>query len=149
MVGDGDTPAGALVGLWRLEEAFIVDEQDRRIGPAFGERPEGYIDYRPDGMMLTVVADATRPKLSGDRLAAPVEERAAAFSGVSAYAGRYVFDVRKVNHTVEVASLTNWVGTEVVRYVEFAGDKAIYRTAPQILNGVSSVVRLVWARHKP
>ena len=29
MVGDGDTPAGALVGLWRLEEAFIVDENDR------------------------------------------------------------------------------------------------------------------------
>jgi hypothetical protein len=40
-------------------------------------------------MMMTIVADADRPKLSGDRLAAPVEERAAAFSGVSAYAGRY------------------------------------------------------------
>jgi hypothetical protein len=142
-------PGASLVGLWRLEEAFIVDEHDRPIGPAFGERPEGYIDYRPDGMMITVVADATRPKLSGDRLAAPVEERAAAFSGVSAYAGRYVFDGEKVTHTVEVASLPNWVGSQVVRYVEFAGDKAIYRTAPQILNGVSSVVRLVWARHKP
>jgi hypothetical protein len=142
-------PAAALVGLWRLEEAFIVDENDRRIGPAFGERPEGYIDYRPDGMMLTVVADADRPKLTGDRLAAPVEERAAAFSGVSAYAGRYIFDGEKVTHTVEVASLPNWVGSQVVRYVEFAGDKAIYRTAPQTLNGVSSVVRLVWARHKP
>jgi hypothetical protein len=99
--------------------------------------------------MLTVVADLDRPKLSGDRLAAPVEERAAAFSGTSAYAGRYVFDGRKVTHTVEVATVPNWVGTEVVRYVELAGDRAIYRTAPQILNGVSTVIRLVWTRHKP
>jgi hypothetical protein len=51
-----------------------------------------------------------------------------------------------VTHTIDVASYPNWVGTEVVRYVEFAGDKAIYTTAPQVLNGVISVVRLVWAR---
>jgi hypothetical protein len=141
-----DGPEAALVGLWKLEEAFLVDAEDRKIGPAFGKRPVGYINYLPSGMMMTVVTDADRPPLSADRLAAPVEERAAAFSGVSAYAGTWAFDGRKVTHRIELSSLPNWVGTEVVRFVEIAGDRVIYRTAPQMLNGVSSVVRLVWAK---
>lgn len=143
---NSDDPAAALVGLWKLQEAFLVDAEDRKLGPAFGKRPVGYINYMPNGMMMTVVADADRPNLSADRLAAPVEERAAAFSGVSAYAGTWAFDGQAVVHTIEVSSLPNWVGTDVVRYVEVDGDTAIYRTAPQVLNGVSSVVRLVWAK---
>lgn len=143
-----DGPGASLVGLWKLEEAFLVDGEDRKIGPAFGTRPVGYISYMPNGMMMTVVTDADRPQLSADRLAAPVEERAAAFSGVSAYAGTWAFDGKKVTHKVELASLPNWVGTEVVRFVEMDGDRVIYRTAPQMLNGVSSVVRLVWARQQ-
>jgi hypothetical protein len=143
---NGDSPEATLVGLWKLEEAFLVDAEDRKIGPAFGARPVGYINYLPNGMMMTVVTDADRKPLSADRLAAPIEERAAAFSGVSAYVGTWQFDGRKVTHQIEVSSLPNWVGTEVVRFVEVAGDRVIYRTAPQMLNGVSSVVRLVWAR---
>jgi hypothetical protein len=141
-----DGPGQALIGLWKLEEAFLVDAEDRRLGPAFGSRPVGYINYMASGMMMTVVTDADRPPLSADRLAAPVAERAAAFSGVSAYAGTWVFDGEKVTHTIELSSLPNWVGTQVVRFVELAGDRVIYRTAPQMLNGVHSVVRLVWVR---
>ena len=143
---NSDDPAAALVGLWKLQEAFLVDGEDRRIGTAFGKRPVGYINYLPNGMMMTVVTDADRPPLSADRLAAPVEERAAAFSGISAYDGTWRFDGRQVVHTIEVSSLPNWVGTDVVRFVELEGDRAVYRTAPQVLNGVSSVVRLVWAK---
>jgi hypothetical protein len=143
-----DDPAAALVGTWRLEEAVVVDENDRTIGPAFGGNPAGYIAYMPDGMMITVIADADQPMLSGDRLAAPVEERAAAFSAASAYAGRWRFDGHTVIHTVEVATYPNWVGTEVVRYVEFADDKVVYRTEPQPIDGVARVVRLIWTRHK-
>lgn len=139
----------ALVGVWTLEEAHIVDEDGKKIGSAFGDNPSGYIAYMADGMMITVIADKDQPPLSGDRLSAPLEERAAAFSAASAYAGRYRFDGRKVTHSVEVCTYPNWVGTEIVRYVEFAGDKVIYRTEIQPLNGVSSVIRLVWARHRP
>jgi hypothetical protein len=146
--GNADA-AAALVGMWRLEEAVIVDEEDSTIGPAFGNNPAGYIAYMADGMMITVIADADQPNLGGDRLAAPVEERAAAFSAASAYAGRWRFDGRTVVHTVEVATYPNWVGTEVVRTVEFAGDKVIYRTEPQPIDGVTSVIRLIWARHQP
>lgn len=138
--------AAALVGMWRLEEAYIVDSEDRRIRPAFGGRPAGYIAYMPDGMMMTVIADADQPALSGDRLAAPIEERAAAFSASSAYAGRYRVEGNRVIHTVEVATYPNWVGTEVVREVELQGDRVIYRTEPQPLEGISAVIRLIWAR---
>ena len=127
----------------------MVDEQDRRIGPAFGIDPRGYIAYMTGGRMISVIADSEQPKLTGDRLSAPIEERAAAFSAANAYAGRYRFDGRKVVHTVEVCTNPNWVGTEVVRYVEFAGDKVIYRTEPQPLAGVTSVLRLVWTRQGP
>ena len=146
--GNAD-PAAALVGMWRLQEAVIVDDRDRTIGPAFGNNPAGYIAYMADGMMITVIADADQPNLGGDRLSAPVEERAAAFSAASAYAGRWRFDGRTVVHTVEIATYPNWIGTEVVRTVEFAGDRVIYRTAPQPIDGVTSIVRLIWARHRP
>jgi len=146
---EDEAAAAALVGMWRLEEACIFDEQGARIGPAFGSNPSGYIAYMADGMMITVIADKDQPPLSGDRLSAPLEERAAAFSAASAYAGRYRFDGRKVTHTVDICTYPNWVGTEIVRYVEFAGDKVIYRTETQPLNGVNSVIRLVWARHRP
>lgn len=144
-----DEAADTLVGMWKLEEADTVDADDRVLGPAFGGKPSGYIVYRPDGMMITVITDANQPKLSGDRLAAPVEERAAAFSAASAYAGGYRFNGRQVTHMVEVASYPNWVGTEIIRNVELVGDKAIYRTEPQILDGVSVILRFVWARHRP
>jgi len=135
-----------LIGVWYLEEAFIVDEKGQRIGPAFGDNPAGYMAYMPDGMMMTVIADADQPDLSGDRFSSSLEERAAAFSSASAYAGRYRFDGRKVTHSVEVCTFPNWVGTEVTRYVEFSGDTVIYRTEPQPLNGTISIIRLVWAR---
>jgi len=139
-------PAASLVGFWRLKEAFVVDLEGRRIGAAFGSNPKGYITYMPGGMMMTVIADAEQPPLSGDRFSAPVEERARAFSAASAYAGRYRFDGRTVVHTVEVCTYPNWVGSEVVRTVELAGDEAVYQTAPHPLGGVDAIVRLVWQR---
>jgi len=139
-------PAASLVGLWRLKDAFVADLQGKRTGPAFGPSPKGYIVYMPDGTMMIVVADTDQPPLSGDRLNAPVEERARAYSLTSAYAGRYRFDGSKVVHTVEVCTYPNWIGTEVVRSVELNGDEAILRTAPQPLNGVQSVVCLIWQR---
>lgn len=138
--------AASLIGMWTLKEAFVADLQGRRIGPAFGANPKGTIAYMPNGTMISVIADADQPRLSGDRLGAPVEERARAFSAASAYAGRYRFDGRTVVHTVEICTYPNWVGTEVVRTVEFAGDKAIYRTEPQPLGGIEAVVCLVWQR---
>jgi len=142
-----DTSATAsLVGVWTLKEAFIADLQGRKIGPAFGSNPKGTIAYLPNGRMISVIADADQPHLSGDRLSAPVEERARAFSAASAYAGRYRFDGRTVVHTVEVCTYPNWVGTEVVRTVELNGDEATYRTEPHPLGGVDSVVCLVWQR---
>jgi Lipocalin-like domain len=145
---ENDTSSAPLVGLWMLKEAFIADPQGRKIGPAFGANPKGTIAYMPNGRMTTVIADADQPRLSGDRLSAPVEERARAFSAASAYAGRYRFDGRTVVHTVEVCTNPNWVGTDVVRTVEFDGDQAIYRTEPQPLGGAETVVCLVWTRQQ-
>lgn len=144
-----DSPSASLVGVWTLKEAYVTDLQGRRTGqPAFGGNPQGTIAYMPEGTMISVIADADQPRLSGDRLSAPVEERATAFSSSSAYAGRYRFDGRKVVHTVEVCTYPNWVGTEVERFVDLAGDEAIYRTAPHLLGGVESVVCLVWKRRR-
>lgn len=141
-----DDPSATLIGVWTLEEAYTTDLQGRRTGPAFGANPVGTIAYLADGTMITVIADADQPALNGDRLSAPVEERAQAFSAASAYSGRYRFDGRTAVHSVEVCTYPNWVGTEVVRTVELVGDKAIYRTAPQPLGGVESIICLVWKR---
>lgn len=143
---ENEPSTASLVGTWTLKEAFVADRDGRRIGPAFGANPKGTIAYMPDGTMISVIADADQPRLSGDRLSAPVEERARAFSSASAYAGCYRFDGTEVVHSVEICTNPNWVGTEVVRFVEINGDEAIYRTAPQPLGGIESVVCLVWKR---
>jgi hypothetical protein len=146
---ENDPSAASLVGMWTLKEAFVADRQGRRIGPAFGANPKGTIAYMANGRMISVIADADQPRLSGDRLNAPVEERARAFSAASAYAGRYRFDGHTVVHSIEVCTYPNWIGTEVVRFVDLAGDEAVYRTAPQPLGGTESVVCLVWKRQPP
>lgn len=62
--------------------------------------------------MMAIISHDGRKLLSvADRIAAPVEERAQAYSTFMAYAGSYTFTCDKMVHHIEVASLQNWVNT--------------------------------------
>jgi hypothetical protein len=81
-----------------------------------------------------------------DRASAPPSERAEAFATFLAYAGRYTVVGGTVVHHVEVASVQNWVDTDLVRSMVLRGNHLILRNASASLGGQPQVFELVWER---
>ena len=102
----------SVVGTWKLVSNTTTTDNGDVNKAAFGQNPSGLLTYTADGRMMAIISDDGRKPLSiADRVAAPADERAQAYSTFMAYAGRYTFSCDKVVHHVEVASLQNWVNT--------------------------------------
>ncbi|HEX4821007.1 MAG TPA: lipocalin-like domain-containing protein [Acidimicrobiales bacterium] len=137
--------AQQLVGTWSLVSAHARAADVTDEAP-YGDAPRGVLTYTADGRVVAMVSYSDRARLSGDRVAAPVEERAAAFATFFAYAGRFAVREASVVHHVEVSSVENWVGTELVRLVELVGRRLTLRTPPVSVGGEVRVTELVWDR---
>jgi hypothetical protein len=87
-------------------------------------------------------------RASGDRISASVEERAEAYATYFAYAGTYALTGDKIVHHVEMASVQNWVNTDLVRIVRLEDDKITLTTPPLSVGGQSQTTELVWQRIK-
>jgi len=134
----------SLVGTWKLVSAS--SSADKAV---FGRNPTGFLTYTPDGHMSALVAYDERKLLSNSDISSvPSEEKAQAFSTFIAYAGRYTVTGHQVIHHVEVASIQNWVNTDLTREVTFEGSRIILRTPPMTSNGVLQTFELVWERVK-
>ena len=136
----------AIWGTWYLAEAYAIDEHNKRLNDVYGDRPSGVIHYGPDGRMMALIAHADRPLLSGDRQAAPADERAAAYKSSIGYAGRFELEGDWVMHHVDVSTYPNWVGGTLRRQVRLDQGLLVLLTAPQMQDGVRTVIRLVWQR---
>jgi Lipocalin-like domain len=109
----------SVVGTWRLVSTTATTDKGEVDKAVLGQHPSGLLTYTADGRMMAIISDDGRKPLSvADRVSAPAEERAQAYSTFMAYAGRYTFTCDKVVHHVEVASLQNWVnhGPNTVRH---------------------------------
>ena len=136
-----------LVGTWKLVSASTSTAKGEKDNNPYGQNPVGFLTYTADGRMSVLITDDARKPLSvADRVAAPAEERAAAFATLLAYAGRYTLNGNKVIHHVEAASIPNWVGTDFVRTLDFQGEQLILRTSPTALAGKTITAELVWRR---
>ncbi len=145
-MGSGQAEA-TIVGTWKLLSVTSIDDAGRVNAAPYGPRPTGLLTYTAYGRMAVVIAEDPREPLSlDDKLAAPAEERARAFSTFSAYAGRYTFRGGKVIHHVEVASMPNWTHRDVVRLVQLEGDRLTLRTPPMSRGGAMLTLELVWQR---
>jgi len=136
----------ALVGTWRLIAAWasVGDTQD---SSAFGRRPRGLLIYTREGSMAALISYGDRQPLSvADWLAAPSDEQTDAFTTFLAYGGRYTLTDGWVRHHVEVASVENWVGTELVRGVRLDGDRLTLRTPSILVGETERVFEFVWGR---
>ena len=96
--------------------------------------------------MAAVISYGGRRLLSADRIAASVGERAEAFATSFAYGGRYSVDGDRVIHHVEVASVQNWVGADLVRTFELGEGRLCLRTPSLLVGGEPRVAELVWER---
>jgi hypothetical protein len=139
----------SVVGTWKLLSVTATTEKDDVDKPLLGQNPSGLLTYTANGRMMAIISDDGRKPLSiADRVAAPVEERAKAYSTFMAYAGRYRFTCDKLVTHVEVASLQNWVNTDQTRFVTVQGDRLHVRNTPMLRAGVTVNIQSVWERLK-
>jgi Lipocalin-like domain len=139
----------SVVGTWKLVSTTTTDDKGDVNKAPLGRNPSGVLTYTADGRMMAIISDDGRKPLSiADRVAAPVEERAQAYSTFMAYAGRYTFTCDKMVHHIEIASLQNWVNTDQTRFVTLQGDRLSVRNTPQLRGGVMVTIESVWERLK-
>jgi Lipocalin-like domain len=143
-----------LLGTWKLIAA-IATHPDGTVNPeAYGANPSGYITYTADGRMMVLFSRGDRSPLSGahhsplsdDMKAIPLEECAQAFLTFNAYAGTYTLQENTVIHHVEIASIPNRVGTDLIRSFTLSGNQITLKPPATLSKGVSQVYELVWER---
>lgn len=136
------------IGVWKLV-SYEARADDGTITYPVGKDGIGQIAYDAKGNMSAQVADAHRPNFtSGDRMICTPDEMEAALKGYTAYFGTYDVDESKgtVAHHVKSSLFPNWIGTDQVRYYEFAGNRMTLRTAPMLQGGKKVIGTLVWER---
>jgi hypothetical protein len=139
----------SVVGTWKLVSVTATTGKGEVDKAVLGQNPSGLLTYTANGRMMAIISDDGRKPLSvADRVAAPDEERAQAYSTFMAYAGRYNFTCDKVVTHVEVASLQNWVNTDQTRFVRLQGDRMFVRNTPQLRGGVMITIESTWERMK-
>jgi len=132
-----------LVGTWRLVSAFSIAATGERTQP-FGHTPAGFLTYTAGGRVSALVSYGERKSLP--TTGGTVEEQAEAFKTFLAYAGGYRLTGDKVTHHIEVSSIQNYVGKDLVRSVKFQNDRILLVTPPTMVNGKVQTVELLWER---
>lgn len=138
--------ANSIVGSWKLVNTSATTAEGKPLVSPMGDHPTGFLVYTAEGRMSLLITHEGRPKLSGDRLDSPMEERAKAFSTMVAYAGRYRMEGNRLVHQVEAASSQNWVGIELPRIVTFDGNRVKLEAPLQERHGVTQKFEQVWER---
>jgi hypothetical protein len=135
-----------LVGTWKLVSYEVRDGCGEIIHP-FGQDPAGYITYTDEGFMCVAFMSADRPPVAAATLrAAGGEEKARAAESFIAYCGTYELRGETVVHHVEVSLYPNWIGTDLERTVDLAGDRLTLSTLPVPADQRERTARLVWVR---
>jgi hypothetical protein len=136
-----------LVGTWKLVGASATNATGVVNHTPFGPNPTGSLIYTAQGRMAVLVSYSSRKPLSGAvRFASPATERAEAFATFFAYSGRYSLAGDQVTHHVEVASVPNWVNTDLVRVFTIQGGRLTLRTPSLSVGGTMQTSDLVWER---
>jgi hypothetical protein len=141
------TEPSELHGTWHLTRwDYTVDGEFR--GYAMGEDSKGQIIYSPDGHMSAILSRADRPQVDATAFhQAAVEERDEAALSYVSYGGRWELADEVVTHQVAFALFPNWVGTDLIREVNWEGDTLVLTGVPETSAGGRTVVnRLFWER---
>lgn len=138
-----------VVGSWKLVSVTGTAPDGSKTTP-FGANPVGELHYTAEGRVMFTLSYGGRAKLSvADRVTAPTAERADAFATHFDYAGSYAIADGKVTHRIEISSIENWVGTELVRVIRLDGRRLLLTTPPLPGSGGGASNELVWERITP
>jgi Lipocalin-like domain len=132
-----------LAGTWKLVSASSTTSKGERNETPYGIDPVGFLTYSPDGRVTALISHGGRKRLP---VAAGTEEQAEAFNTFLAYAGRYTLAGDEVAHHVDISSIQNYVGKDLIRSVKFQGDQITLVTPPTRLDGKTQIIELIWRR---
>jgi 3-carboxy-cis,cis-muconate cycloisomerase len=144
------TQAGnQVLGTWKLRSYEREELATGKRHNQFGDHPDGYLGYAPDGRMyaMFIRQDRITP-----RDVVPTEEEGVQLIGsMVAYAGTYTLGERQVVHHIDISWNQNWTGTDQVRFFELDGDVLTITTAPyhSHQDGKEGRSILVWDRVPP
>jgi hypothetical protein len=112
--GTTPTAENPLLGTWQLQTLVSeVIATGQRFSP-FGEHPDGYLSYSPDGRMYSIVVTENRPK---PRNGEPTdEEKQKLEDSMIAYAGTYTVSGQAILYDVDISWNQSWTGTHQVRF---------------------------------
>jgi hypothetical protein len=139
-----EDPKEKLAGTWKLVSASSTTSKGERNEAPYGSDPSGFLTYAADGRVTALISYGGRKSLSAG--GGSVEEQAEAFQTFLAYAGKYKFDGNKLTHHVEIASIQNYVGRDLVRVVKFENERMTLTTPPTMINGKLQTIELTWQR---
>lgn len=136
------------IGSWKLLSSEYWTSDGEVIYP-MGKEVTGRLMYSPDGYMSVQHMMAHRePFASSDWLRGTPAEFKAAFESYRAYYGTWEVDEKKgaVTHHIEAGSFPNWYGTDFVRFYEITGNRLTLRATPQLMDGKTVTVYLIWEK---
>ena len=137
---------GQLIGTWKLVSAVREEIPSGTKTDMFGAKPQGVLNYSPEGRMLALIAHGNRKGAAGDR-ATPAEAEAL-YRSMLSYGGSYTVAADVVTHHVDISWNEKFTGGEQKRHYKLDGDRLILST-PQSLDpvdGKMSVRRMTWER---
>jgi Lipocalin-like domain len=133
-----------ILGTWKLRSLVYEAAATGQRSRPFGDHPDGYLSYSPDGRMYAIGVAEDRPKPRD--LVATDEEKVKLQGSMFAYAGTYTADGEKVVHHVDISWNQSWTGTDLVRFYKLDGDTLTIRTAraENAFDGEEGEFVLVW-----
>ena len=112
----------------------------------FGAKPQGVLNYSPEGRMLALIAHGERKAAAGGR-ATPAEAEAL-YRSMLSYGGSYSVAGDVVTHHVDISWNETFTGGEQKRHFMLDGNRLTLST-PQSndpIDGKMSVRRLIWEK---
>jgi hypothetical protein len=136
-----------VIGTWKMQTYTREVVATGARSNAFGEHPDGYISYAPDGRMYAIFGPGERITPAG---AQPTEREAAELQRtIVSYAGTYTLEgPGKVVHHVDISWNQTFTGTEPVRFFKLDGDILTITTPPFGKGADESRYILVWKKVK-
>jgi Lipocalin-like domain len=120
--------APAVIGTWKLQSYVREVLSTGHRYNQFGENPDGYLGYSPDGRMYAIFV--RRDRVAPEDAVPTEEEGVALLGSMVAYAGAFTLEPEKVVHHIDVSWNQAWTGTNQVRFYKLDGDVLTITTAP-------------------
>jgi hypothetical protein len=144
----GDTNAARLLGTWKLISAIREEKPSGVKTDLFGSNPTGFLNYSPDGRMLTLIVRGDRKRPAGYPIS-PAEAEGL-FRSLMTYAGTWEVRGDEVFHYVDASANEIWTGSEQKRFYHLDGDRLSLSTPVNAdpVDGKISVRSMVWEKVK-